>query len=76
MVGGPSIFFDRHLGGNETKLSIQEFQKVAKVRIGAKGLDATDLYLSCLMKEMPTGYCITTLRTDGERVVGMGSLQH
>ena len=65
MVGGPSIFFDRHLGGNETKLSIQEFQKVAKVRIGAKGLDATDLYLSCLMKEMPTGFYSRRKAEDG-----------
>ena len=68
MVGGPSVIFDRHQEVDVTKLRVHEFQEEAKVCKGVKGLDATALYLSCLMKEMPTGYYSRREAEDGFEV--------
>lgn len=53
--GGPSIVFNRYQKANITKVKPEYFGKEAKTTETVLGVDCSALYLSCLVKDMPTG---------------------
>jgi len=53
--GGLSMVFSRYQEANVTKIKPEYFGQLAKQSQTCVGYDATSLYLSCLIQEMPTG---------------------
>ena len=58
IVGGPSLIFSRYHEKGKTKIKERDYGDEAKVCNGCIGWDANALYLSCLMKEMPTKWYV------------------
>ena len=56
--GGLSMVYSRYQECDITKIKPEYFGELAKTTKSCIGYDATSLYLSCLMKDMPTGFFI------------------
>ena len=67
IVGGPSVVFSRYHEKGVTKIKEKDYGEEAEWCQSCVGWDANALYLSCLMKEMPTKWYVRRKADTGFR---------